>query len=229
VLRAVRDAGVERVVQTSSSAAIGYAATRYNGMQPPGTTVCGHQIARRARLQNIVLPKACAQVDVALLRHETQTAGLAYRVLLKEPLIAILPICHHLAARKAVRPEELARETFVSTARIAPVLKAVIDDYAAKVGITLKQNYDAETVSGGMSLVASTGGFTLVPLYVRNALISSVVARLLYGEVPTIDLMMGYSKSNTSPLLKRFPSRADELVGRGSQKQDLLGHIKARR
>jgi hypothetical protein len=29
----------------------------------------------------------------------------------------------------------------------------VIDDYAAKEGITLKQNYDAETLSGGMSLV----------------------------------------------------------------------------
>jgi LysR family hca operon transcriptional activator len=90
----------------------------------------------------------------------------------------------------------------------------VIDDYAAKEGITLKQKYAAETLSGGMSLVASTGGFTLLPLYVRNALIPSVVARPLRGEVPTIDLMMGYNKSNTSPLLKRFLLRADELVNR---------------
>ena len=88
----------------------------------------------------------------------------------------------------------------------------MIDDYAAKEGITLKQNYDAETLSGGMSLVASTGGFTLLPLYVRNALIPSVVARPLRGEVPTIDLMMGYNKSNASPLLKRLLLRADELV-----------------
>ena len=66
----------------------------------------------------------------------------------------------------------------------------------------LTQNYDAETLSGGMSLVASTGGFTLLPLYVRTTLIPSVVVRPLRGEVPFIDLMMGYSKSNTSPLLK---------------------------
>ena len=90
----------------------------------------------------------------------------------------------------------------------------MIDEYAAKEGITLKQNYDAETLSGGMSLVASTGGFTLLPLYVRNALIPSVVARPLRGEVPTIGLMMGYNKSNTSPLLKSFLLRADELVNR---------------
>ena len=49
-----------------------------------------------------------------------------------------------------------------------------------------------------------------------NALIPSVVACPLRGEVPTIDLMMGYNKSNTSPLLKRFLLRADELVHRGS-------------
>ena len=65
--------------------------------------------------------------------------------------------------------------------------------------------------------MASTGGFTLLPLYVRNALIPSVVARPLRGEVPTIGLMMGYNKSNTSPLLKSFLLRAHELVNCVSQ------------
>ena len=156
------------------------------------------------------------KIDVALLRREAHTVGLAFRFLIREPLIAILPTGHRLARHRAVRPQDLARESFVSTARVAPVLRTVIDDFAAKAGIRLKQNYDAETLSGGMSLVASTGGFTLLPLYVRNALIPSVVARPLRGEVPTIDLMMGYNKSNTSPLLKRFLLRADELVHRGS-------------
>ena len=159
------------------------------------------------------------RVDVALLRRETQTAGLAFKFVTKEPLIAILPAGHRLAARKAVRPQDLAHETFVSTARSAPVLKSVIDSYAKKVGIALKQIYDAETLSGGMSLVASTGSFTLLPLYARNALIPSVVARPLYGEVPTIDLVIGYNKSNTSPLVKRFLARADELIERRLQKQ----------
>ena len=156
------------------------------------------------------------KIDVALLRREAHTVGLAFRFLITEPLIAILPSGHRLARHRAVRPQDLARESFISTARVAPVLRTVIDDYATKAGIRLKQNHDAETLSGGMSLVASTGGFTLLPLYVRNALIPSVVARPLRGEVPTIDLMMGYNKSNTSPLLKRFLLRADELVHRGS-------------
>jgi LysR family transcriptional regulator, hca operon transcriptional activator len=138
------------------------------------------------------------KIDVALMRREAHTVGLAFKFLSKEPLIAILPYGHRLARHRTVPPQDLARESFISTARVAPVLSSVIDAYAAKAGITLKQKYDAETLSGGMSLVASTGGFTLLPLYAQNALIPSVVARPLRGEAPTIDRMMAYNRSNIS-------------------------------
>ena len=121
------------------------------------------------------------KIDIALLRREAHTVGLGFKFLGKEPLLAILPSRHPLARHRAVQLQDLARESFISTARVAPVLRAVIDDYAAKEGVALKQNYDAETLSGGMSLVASTGGFTLLPQYVRHALIPSVVARPLRG------------------------------------------------
>jgi len=159
------------------------------------------------------------EIDVALLRREARTAGLDFKFLVKEPLVVILPASHRLARHKTVRPEDICREDFISTARAAPVLKTVIEEYVAKIGIKLKQIYDAETLSGGMSLVASTGGFTLLPTYVQSALIPSVVARPLHGEVPTIDLVIGYNKSNASPLLKKFLLRSSELAAGGSRVQ----------
>jgi len=128
---------------------------------------------------------------------------------------------------KKIRPHDLARETYISPARLAHVLKSVIDDYAATVGITLKAAYDAENLSGAMSLVASTGGVTLFPLYVQNRLTLNVVARALEGKSPAIDLMLGYSKANSSPLLKQFLSRADELV-ESVRKQSILRYVEAR-
>jgi LysR family hca operon transcriptional activator len=159
------------------------------------------------------------EIDVALMRREMRTAGLDFRFLVKEPLIAILPCHHRLARHKTVRPEDICREDFISTAGAAPVLRKIIEEYAEMIGIKLKQIYNAETLSAGMSLVASTGGFTLVPIYVQNSLLPSVVARPLHGEVPTIDLVMGYNKSNTSPLLKKFLLRADELASYGPRVQ----------
>jgi LysR family hca operon transcriptional activator len=49
-------------------------------------------------------------------------------------------------------------------------------------------------------------------------LVPSVVVRPVEGEPPTIDLLMGYNKSNTSSLLKQFLLRSDELIA-GVQKQ----------
>ena len=157
------------------------------------------------------------KVDVAFLRREAQAPGLTFKFLIKEPLVAVLPKNHRLAAHKEIKPQDLAAETYITPTRVAPVLKAVIDGYAAKSGITLKPEYDAENLSSAMSLVASTGGVTLLPLYAQNLLSSSVVIRPLQGQPPTIDLVMGYSRSNTSPLLERFLARSDELVKKVAQ------------
>ncbi|RWE72775.1 LysR family transcriptional regulator [Mesorhizobium sp.] len=152
------------------------------------------------------------RLDLAFLRPEKQSLGLSFKLLAKEPLLAVLPASHRLASSKKIRPEDLAREIYVSSARTSPVLQAAIQEYASSTGIVLKAKYEGENISSAMSLVASTGGVTLVPLYAQNMLAPNVVARALEGVPPTVDLTLGYNETNTSPLLRRLLSRADELV-----------------
>ena len=152
------------------------------------------------------------KLDIAFLRREANTGDLSFKLLAKEPLIAVLPAGHRLTTRKKIRPQDLARETYVGAARISPVLKAVIHDYAAKSGITLKAEYEGENLPAAMSLVISTGGVTLIPLYAQNMLTPNVVARALEGVPPTIDLVLGYKSENSSPLLHHLLYRADELI-----------------
>jgi LysR family hca operon transcriptional activator len=166
------------------------------------------------------------KLDVAFLRHEIPTVGLSFKFLAKEPLIAVLPADHRLTSLKKIRPQDLAREIYISSARTSPVLKSVVQDYASKVGITLNAAYQAENLSSAMSLVASTGGVTLIPLYAQNMLTPNVVARALDGEPPTIDLTLGYNEANSSPLLQRFLSRADELVA-NVQNQSIIRYAEA--
>src|SRR5882672_7039628 len=66
-------------------------------------------------------------VDAAFLRRERGVPDLAFRLLVKEPLVVILPSDHHLAALKAISPRDLAGETFVTVSGMAPVLRVVID------------------------------------------------------------------------------------------------------
>lgn len=166
------------------------------------------------------------RLDVAFLRPEPQSVGLAFKFLAKEPLIAVLPTDHRLTSRKKIRPQDLARETYVSSARISPVLNSVIQDYASKVGITLKAEYEGDNLPSAMSLVVSTGGITLIPLYAQNMLTPNVVARALERMPPTIDLTLGYNEANSSPLLRRLLSRAGELVA-NVQNQSIIRYVEA--
>jgi LysR family transcriptional regulator, hca operon transcriptional activator len=64
-----------------------------------------------------------------------------------------------------------------------------------------------------VSLVASTRGVALLPVCAEHFLKWSVISRPLKGEAPTIDLV-GYHKANTSPILRTFLSRIDDLTAR---------------
>jgi len=158
------------------------------------------------------------KIDVAFLRREKGVPELAYRVLVKEPLMVVLPSDHRLATLKAVSPKDLVGEKFVIVSNTAPVLRAVIDKYLKRSGIDIKPAHEADHLAMGMSLIASTGGVGLLPAYAQNFLPSSVTSRPLKGDTPTVDLVLGYKKSNQSSVLKLLLSRLDELVARASNK-----------
>ena len=158
------------------------------------------------------------KIDAAFLRRERGIPELAYRVLVKEPLMVVLPTDHRLAALKSIGAKDLEGQIFVTVSKTAPVLRVVIDNYFKRSGIGITPAHEADHLAMGMSLIASTGGVGLLPAYAQNFLPSSVTSRPLKGDVPTIDLALGYKKSNQSPILKLLLSRLDELVARVSKK-----------
>jgi LysR family transcriptional regulator, hca operon transcriptional activator len=139
---------------------------------------------------------------------------LAFRPLVQEPLVAILHSDHRLAALKAISPQDLVGETFVGVSHTAPVLRAVIDNYLKRSAIKITPQHEVDHVVMGVSLIASTRSIGLLPAYAQNFLPSSVTSRPIQGDTPTIDLVLGYKKSNESPILKVLLSRLDELVAR---------------
>jgi LysR family transcriptional regulator, hca operon transcriptional activator len=158
------------------------------------------------------------KLDAAFLRKERALPDLAFRLLIKEPLVVVLPGDHHLAALKAISPRDLVGETFVTVSNTAPVLRKIIDNYLKRSGVNITPHHEADHLAMGMSLIASTRGVGLLPAYAQNFLPSSVTSRPLKGYTPTVDLVLGYRKSNQSPILKLLLSRLDELVARVSKK-----------
>jgi LysR family transcriptional regulator, hca operon transcriptional activator len=158
------------------------------------------------------------KIDLAFLRPEKQASGLKFRPLRKDPLVVLMPRDHALATRTSIRAQDIAGETFIGvSATRAPTLKAVIEDYAKRNGIDLKPNHQAENIAMAISMVASTRGVSLLPLYIENLLPKTVVSRPIQGAPPMVDLVIGYNEANKSPLLKFLLTKVDELKFRVSK------------
>jgi LysR family hca operon transcriptional activator len=118
--------------------------------------------------------------------------------------------------------KELVGEIFIGMADQAPVLRSIIEDYIRRSSVDITPTHRVEYLSMAMSVVASTRGVALLPEYARNFLTWSVTSRPLEGDAPAIDLVLGYHKANTSPLLQTFLSRVDEMVRHVSKNSGTL-------
>ena len=150
------------------------------------------------------------RLDVAFMRPEP-SFDLRYEVVDHEPLIVLMPSDHPLTGRATIHPREFAGETFIGGSNKAAVLRKVTEDYLRGAGLDIKLDHGVDNLAMAMSLVASTRGLALMPAYAKHLLPWSVVSRPLEGEAPTIDLAVGYSKANSSPILKLFLARLGEL------------------
>jgi LysR family hca operon transcriptional activator len=153
------------------------------------------------------------RVDVAFLRHEPDP-DLVFKLVLKEPLVAILPADHRLAASKTFDPRNLKRETFIGISEIPRVLRGAVNGYLKRSGVEVAPRFGIDNFAMAMSLVTSERGIALLPISIEDYLPPSIVSRRLKGEQPTVDLMIGYRKDNASPTLKTFLSRIDRLIDR---------------
>jgi LysR family transcriptional regulator, hca operon transcriptional activator len=158
-------------------------------------------------------------IDVAFLRREDGSGDLEYMPLVEEPLEVFLPADHPLAAKASIDVQEIVGETFISVSGTAlsisgkqPALRRAIDRYLKGNGIEIKPSHEVDNLGGVMSLIASTRGVALLPRYAKTFLPASVTTRPLRGGGPTIDLSVGYRRANTSPMLKLFLSRVNELA-----------------
>jgi LysR family transcriptional regulator, hca operon transcriptional activator len=154
------------------------------------------------------------KLDLSFMRAEPDMPELTYRLVSKERLVAVLPSDHRLATLSKIDPRELVGETFIGVSSTAPTLKVVVDEFISRSGLDIHPSHEIDNLAMAISMIASTHGIALLPAYAENLLPWSVISRPLAGDSPTIDLVIGYSNTNTSPVLKLFLSRVDELIPR---------------
>jgi LysR family hca operon transcriptional activator len=153
-------------------------------------------------------------LDLAFMRRESGLPELDYKAVKTEQLVVVLPSDHRLASQAAIAPYELTGESFLGMSSTAPVLQVVIDDYIAHCGLRFKSVHRVDNLAMALSLVASTRSVVLLPEYANYFLPWSVTSRPLTGDVPTIEVVVGYRRANTTPTLALFLERLADFTAR---------------
>ncbi len=151
------------------------------------------------------------RLDVAFLRAEPGRPDLDYIPVAMEPFLVVLPSDHRLAAKDKIDVRELVDETFIGGSELSGLMRRTIEEYLAANGLNIEPSHRVHNLTMAMSLVASTRGVALLPAYAEKLTPWSVTCRPLVGTPPTIELMVGFRKSNTSPTLQHFLRNLERL------------------
>jgi LysR family transcriptional regulator, hca operon transcriptional activator len=152
------------------------------------------------------------RLDAAFMRREPHSGDLVYKRVRTEPLIVVFPSDHRFAERKAIRLRDIKGEPFIKPSKTAPTLRKIIEDSLKRSGLDIRAVHEVHNLAHAFSMIASTRAVTLLPLYAKNYLPSSVGCRPIQGKAPTVELVVGYNKANASHILKLFLSRVDDLA-----------------
>jgi LysR family transcriptional regulator, hca operon transcriptional activator len=109
---------------------------------------------------------------------------------------------------------EFKGEPFIKPSKTAPTLRKIIEDSLERSGLDIRATREVHNLAHAFSIIASTQAVTLLPAYAKNFLPVTLTSRPIQGDAPTVDLVVGYNKANSSRILQLFLAKVDELIAR---------------
>ncbi|MDQ2727079.1 MAG: LysR substrate-binding domain-containing protein [Actinomycetota bacterium] len=153
------------------------------------------------------------RIDIGVVREAAATRVLDNEWLVSEPLVAVLPEGHPLAAAETVAPRALADEPFVLWPRmLGPDFFDRIIAYCRKHGFNPRIVAEGGDVETQLGLVAAGTGVSLQPAYYADLRRSGVAFRPLEGDAPRVALQLSWRRGDPSPAVNHFVTVARRVI-----------------
>ncbi|MBB5404665.1 MULTISPECIES: DNA-binding transcriptional regulator HcaR [Paraburkholderia] len=142
------------------------------------------------------------EIDVAFMRKPIRSPDILSEVVLREPILVVLPVAHPLARYKRIKPAQLDGEAFISTHPLySGDVYDVVDGYFKQHGLQPKVIQVATNILLNLNLIGMGLGYGLLPAYTASLTNPAICTRPLVGPVPEIELLMAWRAGNRSPQL----------------------------
>jgi DNA-binding transcriptional LysR family regulator len=143
-------------------------------------------------------------LDLGLLRPPVPRGDLVVEVVRREPLVAVLPAGHALAAHESVPVERLAGEPFIAyPSHFRSTLHDAVEDACAAHGFMPAVALEVSETATLVSFVAAGIGVSLVPASVTRFTVAGAVYRPLAGDRTHVELALAHRRGDDAPVLAR--------------------------
>jgi DNA-binding transcriptional LysR family regulator len=153
-------------------------------------------------------------LDIGFLRPPVHARDLVVRLLRREPLIAVLPETHPLAASDTVRLAKLRDEPFITyPSHNRSVVYDAVLEACQRVGFSPAKVQEVAETSTLVAFVAAGLGVALVPASVQHLKITGATFRPLAGTTQEVALAVATRADDSSPHVAKVLARIESLIG----------------
>jgi len=152
------------------------------------------------------------RLDVCFFRVMHDDPDIVSEVVMRETVVAALPLGHRLAARDAINLRELETERFVSFGLRQSQLARYLQDCCVEAGFTPQIDQEVVEVHTLLCLVREGLGVALLPSSACQLATGGVVFVPLAGSQPEVSLHARYRADDSSPVLGLFLNTVRELA-----------------
>jgi DNA-binding transcriptional LysR family regulator len=166
-----------------------------------------------ARTTSLVAALERGRIDLAFLRPPASIrSGFAIDILLKEPMVAALPIDHRFSARRRVRLQDLKDEPFILYPRSERLgLSDAVVTACTQAGFNPSVVQIAPQISATINLVAGSLGISIVPASMSNSRSDAVRYVALAGTQLFASLGIAYRTHGLTPPLRNLVALAKSM------------------
>lgn len=152
-------------------------------------------------------------VDISFMRPGTDSEDITTEVLVTEPFVIAVPASHPFATEDSLSLRDCAAERFVMyTPHLAPDFHDMILRMCATAGFTPRVALEVGQVYTCLGLVSSGIGLAFVPSSVQRIHLDHLVYKPLRSRSLPVEVMLGWRRTNSSPLIGAFVETAKEAI-----------------
>jgi len=159
------------------------------------------------------------EINLGFLRGPINDDAIESIVIVREPVVAVLPENHPLAKLDKVSPKALAELPLIQIMReVAPAVHDTMYKVGTDAGVQFRTLLETEHIMTSLNAVANGLGFSVFAAYVEQIVPKNVAVRPIdMPRVPQLELLAAYRKNDRLPALDYFLKMIRERHAAGAK------------